>query len=127
MGLLSVPHEDLINAGVLVQVNNYKKDKQLPLKGGLELSTKKGETVTFFKVGPDVHLEYQGRFYLPDIQQQHLERVFKKFSPSQVHRSVYPDNIDSLLKSTSRTQISEAKDKMNSEDTSDKNDQNHDS
>ena len=125
--LLSVPHEDLIKAGVLVQVNNYKKDKQLPLKGGLELSTKKGETVTFFKVGPDVHLEYQGRFYLPDIQHQHLERVFKKFSPSQVHSSVYPDNIDSLLKSTSRTQISEAKDKMNSEDTSDKNDQNHDS
>ena len=49
--LLSVPHEALIKAGVLVQVYNYKKDKKLPLKGGLELSAKKGVTVTFFKVG----------------------------------------------------------------------------
>ena len=99
--LLSVPKNILTDNGVLVQVYNYKKDKQLPLKGGLELSAKKGVATTFFKVGPDVHLEYQGRFYLPDIQPEHLERVFKSFSPHQVKSSKFPSNLDSLLKMSS--------------------------
>merc|ERR1712183_821633 len=75
--LLSVPHPTLISSGILVQVYNYKKNKKLPLKGNTELSVKKGEPVTFFKVGPDIHLESKGRFYLPDIQPEHMERVFK--------------------------------------------------
>ena len=99
--LLSVPKNILTDNGVLVQVYNYKKDKQLPLKGGLELSAKKGVATTFFKVGPDVHLEYQGRFYLPDIQPEHLERVFKSFPPHQVKSSKFPSNLDSLLKMSS--------------------------
>ena len=99
--LLSVPKNILTDNGVLVQVYNYKKDKQLPLKGGLELSAKKGVATTFFKVGPDVHLEYQGRFYLPDIQPEHLERVFKSFPPHQVKSPKFPSNLDSLLKMSS--------------------------
>merc|ERR1712098_705545 len=85
--LLSVSHDVLIVSGVLVQVYNYKKDKKLPLKGKLELSALKGTPVTFFKVGPDIHLEYQGRFYLPDIETEHLDRVFKNYKHSQIHCS----------------------------------------
>ena len=85
--LLSVSHEVLIKNGILVQVYNYKKDKKLPLKGKLEISVIKGTEVTFFKVGPDIHLEYQGRFYLPDIQPENLKCVFKNFKPSQLHFS----------------------------------------
>merc|ERR1719480_390362 len=103
--LLSVSREVLIQNGVLVQVYNYKKDKKLPLKGKLELSVKKGAEVTFFKVGPDIHLEYQGRFYLPDIQPEHLERVFKQFKPGQVNVSDYPANLEQLLQLTSKNQI----------------------
>ena len=43
--------------------------------------------VTSFNVGPDIHLEYQGRFYLPDIQPENLKCVFKNFKPSQLHFS----------------------------------------
>jgi len=96
--LLSVPHPTLISSGILVQVYNYKKDKKLPLKGNTELSVKKGEPVTFFKVGPDIHLESKGRFYLPDIQPEHMERVFKNFSSKEVIKSTFPDNLDKLLK-----------------------------
>ena len=102
--LLSVPHDELIKTGVLVQVYNYKKDKKLPLKGDLELSAKKGVPVTFFKVGPDVHLEYQGRFYLPDIEPEHLERVFKNFSGEKVLSDRFPDDLDGLLKMSSKVQ-----------------------
>ena len=103
--LLSVSHEVLIKNGILVQVYNYKKDKKLPLKGKLEISVKKGTEVTFFKVGPDIHLEYQGRFYLPDIQPEHLERVFKNFKPSQIHCSDLPSHLEQLLQLTSKNQI----------------------
>ena len=103
--MLSVSREVLIQNGVLVQVYNYKKDKKLPLKGKLELSVKKGAEVTFFKVGPDIHLEYQGRFYLPDIQPEHLERVFKHFKPTQVNISDYSANLEQLLQLTSKNQI----------------------
>ena len=96
--LLSVPHKDLIEKGVLVQVYNYKKDKKLPLKGNLELSAKKGVSVTFFKVGADIHLEYEGRFFVPDILPEHLERVFKNFSQEKVLNDNYPDDLMSLLK-----------------------------
>ena len=55
------------------------------------------QTVTFYKVrfskttcmeqeshlpdqvGPDIHLETEGRFHLPDIQPEHRERLFKNF------------------------------------------------
>ena len=107
--LLSVPHQALIKTGVLVQVYNYKKDKKLPLKGNLELSAKKGVPVTFFKVGPDVHLEYQGRFYLPDIEPEHLERVFKNFSGEKVLSDKFPDDLDGLLKMSSKVQVDDAK------------------
>jgi len=96
--LLSVPHKELISSGVLVQVYNYKKEKKLPLKGKIELTVKKGEPVTFFKVGRDIHLEFNGRFYLPDIQEEHMERVFKNFSPKEVSKRTYPENLDKLLK-----------------------------
>ena len=96
--LLTVPHKDLIKSGVLVQVYNYKKDKKLPLKGGIELSVSKAEPVTFFKVGPDIHLEYKNRFYLPDIKEEHMERVFKNFSPKEISSKKFPDNIEKLLK-----------------------------
>ena len=43
--------------------------------------------VTSFNVGPDIHLEYQGMFYLPDIQPENLKCVFKNFKPSQLHFS----------------------------------------
>lgn len=99
--MLSVSREVLIQNGVLVQVYNYKKDKKLPLKGKLELSVKKGAEVTFIKVGPDIHLEYQGRFYLPDIQPEHLERVFKHFKPTQVNISDYSANLEQLLQPNS--------------------------
>ena len=102
--LLKVSHEVLIDHGVLVQVYNYKKDKKLPLKGKLELNAKKGVQVTFFKVGPDVHLEYQGRFFLPDILPEHLERVFKNFKPEQINKTSYPDNLESLLQISSKKQ-----------------------
>ena len=107
--LLSVPHEVLIQHGVLVQVYNYKKDKKLPLKGNLELSAKKGVSVTFFKVGADVHLEYQGRFFNPDILPEHIERVFKKFSSEEVLSDKYPDDIASLLKMSSCNQTEDTK------------------
>ena len=103
--LLSVSHEVLIKNGILVQVYNYKKDKKLPLKGKLEISVKKGTEVTFFKVGPDTHLEYQDRFYLPDIQPEHLERVFKNFKPSEINCCDFPSNLETLLQLTSKNQI----------------------
>lgn len=96
--LLSIPHDTLISSGILVQVYNYKKEKKLPLKGGTEISVKKGEPVAFFKVGPDIHLQLNGRFYLPDVQPEHMERVFKNFSSKEVLRNTFPDTLDKLLK-----------------------------
>ena len=107
--LLSVAPEVLIQKGVLVQVYNYKKDKKFPLKGNLELSAKKGVTVTFFKVGPDVHLEYQGKFYYPDILPEHLQRVFKKFSSEQVCCDRYPEDLEGLLKMSSSITVEGSK------------------
>jgi len=95
--LLSVSQDTLIASGILVQVYNYKKDKKLPLKGNTELSVIQGEAVTFYKVGPDIHLEYGGRFYLPDIQDEHLNRVFKNFAPKDVQRATFPPNLVQLL------------------------------
>ena len=102
-------HKVLIDHGVLVQVYNYKKDKKLPLKGKLELNAKKGVQVTFFKVGPDVHLEYQGRFFLPDILPEHLERVFKNFNPEQINKRSYPENLETLLQISSQKQSEDIK------------------
>merc|ERR1712130_591575 len=87
----------LIKSGILVQVYNYKKDKKLPLKGGIELSVSKGEPVTFFKVGPDIHLEYKDRFYLPDIQEE------------QEDRSAVFNEKTSSLKKTKEPNVSPAK------------------
>jgi len=95
--LLSVSRDTLIASGILVQVYNYKKDKKLPLKGNTELSVIQGEAVTFYKVGPDIHLEYGGRFYLPAIQDEHLNRVFKNFAPKDVQRTTFPPNLVQLL------------------------------
>ena len=33
----------------------------------------------FHQVGPDIHLETKGIFYLPDVQPEHRERLFKNF------------------------------------------------
>jgi len=94
--LLAVPAALLDKHGILVQTYNYKKDKQLPLKGGIELNTKVGNPVTFFKVGPDVHLAYGGRLFVPDIQPEHLARVFKQFNPERVLRNDYPVGLEKL-------------------------------
>ena len=94
--LLAVPAALLDNHGILVQTYNYKKDKQLPLKGGTELNTKVGNPVTFFKVGPDVHLAYGGRLFVPDIQPEHLARVFKQFNQERVLHNDYPAGLEKL-------------------------------
>ena len=83
----------------------------------MELSAKKGVPVTFYKVGPDVHLEYQGRFYLPDIEPEHLERVFKNFSGEKVLSDRFPEDLDGLLKMSSKAQVDDAKEeKLKSEE-----------
>jgi hypothetical protein len=48
--LLAFTQAALVKAGVLVQVYNYKKVKELPLRGGKQLTVEKGEPVTFYKV-----------------------------------------------------------------------------
>ena len=40
-------------------------------------------------MGPDIHLETKGSFYLPDVQKEHRERLFKNFPPQRckLHRA----------------------------------------
>jgi hypothetical protein len=35
------------------------------------------------QVGPDIHLLYEGKFYLPDVLAEHKSRLFKDFNPEQ--------------------------------------------
>ena len=35
------------------------------------------------QVGPDIHLVVEGRFHLPDVAEEHMERLFKNFQPSR--------------------------------------------
>ena len=91
--------------------------------GGLELGVKKGVAVTFFKVGPDIHLEYGARFYLPDIQPEHLGRVFKNFKPSQVHNMHFPPNLEQLLSLSSKNQIKESSENPSTDPVSQKSSQ----
>ncbi len=35
------------------------------------------------QVGPDIHLLYEGKFYLPDVLAEHKPRLFKDFNPEQ--------------------------------------------
>jgi hypothetical protein len=35
------------------------------------------------QVGPDIHLLYEGNFYLPDVLAEHTHRLFKDFNPEQ--------------------------------------------
>ena len=68
------------------------------MKGGKMLSVKKGVPVTFYKVrvnimafiyfshqqvGSDIHLEVEGKFHMPDVLPEHMERVFKNFVPER--------------------------------------------
>ena len=91
--MLSFPHALLIKNGILVQVKFFKANKKLPMKDS-EVKVSKGTNATFFKVGPDVHMKYQGQFYHPDIDPEHLEIVFKNFEPMQIHNSEYPSIVN---------------------------------
>ncbi len=35
------------------------------------------------QVGPDIHLLYEGKFYLPDVLAEHKPRLFKDFRLEQ--------------------------------------------
>jgi hypothetical protein len=35
------------------------------------------------QVGPDIHLLYEGKFYLPDVLAEHKPRLFNDFNPEQ--------------------------------------------
>jgi hypothetical protein len=35
------------------------------------------------QVGPDIHLLYEDKFYLPDVLAEHKHRLFKDFNPEQ--------------------------------------------
>jgi len=74
----------LRKAGVLFQQYCYKKDRELPLRGGKVLQVKAKNNVDFYKVGPDIHLVYQGQFYLPHVQDQHKTKLFKAYDPARV-------------------------------------------
>jgi len=89
----------LVKAGILVQVYNYKKAKELPLRGGKMLKVDAQQTVTFYKVGPDIHLETEGRFHLPEVQPEHRERLFKNFSPRRVNDMSYPAGLEAFFAS----------------------------
>ena len=42
-------------------------------------------------------MEYQGRFYHPDIQKEHLQRAFKNFKPCDINCSDYPSYVEQFL------------------------------
>lgn len=42
------------------------------------------------QVGPDIHLETEGRFHLPEVQPEHRERLFKNFSPRRCNHFLIP-------------------------------------
>ncbi|XP_023336035.1 uncharacterized protein LOC111707208 isoform X3 [Eurytemora carolleeae] len=84
--LLSVPKESLVENGILVQEYNYKKNKELPLKGGMQLVVEKMVPVVFYKVGTDIHLVYKNEFYPPDVKDEHKEKLFRDYTSQQVHR-----------------------------------------
>jgi len=87
----------LVKAGILVQVYNYKKAKELPLRGGRILKVEAQQKVTFYKVGPDIHLETLGEFHLPDVQPEHRQRLFKNFPAARVDDMSYPTSLEDFF------------------------------
>jgi len=55
------------------------------------------QTVTFYKVGPDIHLETKGSFHLPEVQPEHRERLFKNFPPERVNDMSFPANLEAFF------------------------------
>jgi len=95
--LLDFTKEVLIQKGILVQTYCYKKNKELPLKNGMTLQVNKQTPVTFYKVGHQVHMESEGVFYKPEVEPEHLTRIFKDFDEEKIEKVISASLIQELF------------------------------
>lgn len=95
--LLDFTKEFLLQKGILVQNYIYKKNKELPLKNGMTLSVNKGTPVNFYKVGAEIHMESEGVFHKPDVDPEHLAKLFKDFDEEKIKKSIPSSLIEELF------------------------------
>jgi len=114
--LLNFTKEFLVQKGILVQNYCYKKDKELPLKNGMSLQVKKQTPVTFYKVGHEVHMESEGAFYKPEVEPEHLARLFKDFDEEKIEKEIPVGMIQELFGNPIESEMIDLIDEGDSDD-----------
>ena len=84
---LHFDEQSLREQGVLVQREMNKKLIKFPLKNGKFVTVKSGSLMTFFKFGNLIALKKSNKMFELLIDQDHIEAVFKDFSPEQLKRN----------------------------------------
>ena len=70
-----------------MQKEMNKKQIKFPLKNGKFVTVKSGNLMTFFKFGNLIGLKTSNKMFEPLIDQDHIEAVFKDYSPEQLKQN----------------------------------------